>query len=87
MSKTYKKEFTRNLFHNGARGHHNSLCKEFHGRDLMGGIWLTKDARNMFDERGYQSDRMKRIRKAAGKKRRLYMKKFANEIISEELFE
>lgn len=87
MSKTYKKEFTKNLFHNGNRNHHNSLSREFHGRDLMGGIWLTKDTRNMFDERDYQSDRMKRIRKIAGKKRRLYMKKFANEIICEELFE
>lgn len=87
MSKTYKKKFTKNLFHNGNRNHHNSLSREFHGRDLMGGIWLTKDTRNMFDERDYQSDRMKRIRKIAGKKRRLYMKNFVNEIICEELFE
>jgi len=85
MSKTYKKEFTKSLFHNGNRNHHNSLSREFHGRDLMGGIWLTKDARNLFDERDHQSDRMKGIRKIAGKKRRLYMKKYANEIIDEEL--
>jgi hypothetical protein len=87
MSKTYKKEFTRNLFHNGARGHHNTLLREFHDRSLMGGISLVKDTHNMFDERDYQSDRMKGIRKIAGKKRRLYMKKYANEIISNELFE
>jgi hypothetical protein len=30
---------------------------------------------------------MKGIRKIAGKKRRLYMKKYASEIISSELFE
>ena len=85
MSKTYKKEFTRNLFRNGARGHHNTLLREFHGRSLMGGIWLVKDTHNLMDERDYQSDRMKRIRKCANKKRRLYMKKFANEIILEEI--
>lgn len=86
MSKTYKKEFTKNLLHNGQRGHHNTLLREFHGRSLMGGIWLVKDTHNIFNERDYQSDRMKGIRKIAGKKRRLYMKKYANEIISEEIF-
>lgn len=86
MSKTYKKEFTKNLLHNGQRGHHNTLLREFHGRSLMGGIWLVKDTHNIFDERDYQSDRMKGIRKIAGKKRRLYIKKYANEIISEEIF-
>jgi hypothetical protein len=85
MSKTYKKEFTRNLFHNGARGHHNTLLREFHG--IMDGVWLVKDTHNMFDERDYQSDRMKGIRKIVGKKRRLSLKKYANEIISDELFE
>jgi len=87
MSKTYKKEFTKNLLHNGKRGHHNTLIKEFHGRSLMNGIWLVKDTHNLFDERDYQSDRMKRIRKAAGKKRRLYMKKFTNNIIDSEFYE
>ena len=87
MSKTYKKEFTRCLLHNGHRNHHNTLLREFYGRSLMGGIWLVKDTHNLMDERDYQSDRMKGIRKIAGKKRRLYMKKFANEIISEEIFE
>lgn len=86
MSKTYKKEFTKNLLHNGQRDHHNTLLREFHGRSLMGGIWLVKDTHNIFDERDYQSDRMKGIRKIAGKKRRLYMKKYANEIISENIF-
>jgi len=51
----------------------------------MGGIWLVKDTHNLFNERDYKSDRMKGIRKIAGKKRRLYMKKYANEIISEEI--
>ena len=87
MSKTYKREFRKNLFSNGQRGHHNTLLREFHDRSLMGGIWLVKDTHNLFDERDYQSDRMKRIRKAAGKKRRLYMKKFTNNIIDSELYE
>lgn len=85
MSKTYKREFRKNLFSNGQRGHHNTLLREFHDRNLMGGVWLVKDTHNIFDERDYQSDRMKGIRKIAGKKRRLYMKKHANEIISEEI--
>ena len=85
MSKTYKKKFTRKLFSNGQRGHHNTLLREFHGRSLMGGVWLVKDTHNMFDERNYQSDRMKRIRKIAGKKRRIYMKAFANDIINQEI--
>jgi len=87
MSKTYKKEFTKRLLSNGQRGHHNTLLREFHRRDLMGGIWLVKDTHNLFDERDSQSDRMKGIRKIAGKKRRLYMKKFTNEMIDLELYE
>lgn len=84
MSKTYKKEFTSCLLHNGHRNHHNTLLREFHNRSLMGGgIWLVKDTHNIFDERDYKSDRMKDIRKIANKKRRLYMKKYANEIINE----
>ena len=86
MSKTYKKESFKSLFRNGQRGHHNTLIREFHGRSLMGGIWLVKDSRDLLNRRDYRSDRYKRIRKAAGKKRRLYMKKFANEIINEEFF-
>lgn len=86
MSKTYKKEFRKNLFSNGQRGHHNTLLREFHGRSLRGGIWLVKDTHNLLDRRDYQSDRMKVIRKIAGKKRRLYIKKYVNEIISEEIF-
>lgn len=85
MSKTVRHKYNKNLLSNGERGHHNTLIKEFHGRSLMGGIWLVKDSRNLLDERDYMSDRYKRIRKIAGKKRRLYMKKFANEIISEEI--
>lgn len=87
MSKTYKKEFTKNLLHNGQRGHHNTLLREFHGRSLMGGIWLVKDTHNLLDRRDYQSDRMKCIRKIAGKKRRSYLKKFTNNIIDSELYE
>lgn len=87
MSKTYKKEFTKKLLRNGQRGNHNTLLREFRGRSLMSGIWLVKDTHNLFDERDSQSDRMKGIRKIAGKKRRLYMKKFTNNIIDSELYE
>lgn len=83
MSKTYKKEFRTSLYKNGQRGHHNTLLREFHGRSLMSGVWLVKDSHNLIDERDYKSDRMKRIRKIAGKKRRLYMKRFTNEQISQ----
>ena len=83
MSKTYKKEFTSCLLHNGHRNHHNTLLREFHGRSLMGGVWLVKDTHNLLNERGYKSDRMKGIRKLAGKKRRIHMKKFVNELINE----
>ena len=82
MSKTYRKQYTKNLFHNGEHGPHNTLLREFKG--LRCGT--VKAARNLLDRRDYHSDRYKRIRKAAGKKRRLYMKKFANEIINEEIF-
>lgn len=83
MSKTYKKEFRKNLLSNGQRGHHNTLLREFHSRSLMGGVWLVKDSHNLINERDYKSDRMKRIRKIAGKKRRLYMKRFTYEQISQ----
>lgn len=83
MSKTYKKEFRTSLYKNGQRGHHNTLLREFHGRSLMSEVWLVKDSHNLIDERDYKSDRMKRIRKIAGKKRRLYMKRFTNEQISQ----
>jgi hypothetical protein len=53
----------------------------------MGGIWLVKDTHNLMNERDYKSDRMKGIRKIAGKKRRNYLKKFANNIIDSELYE
>ena len=86
MSKTYKKEFRTSLFKNGQRGHHNTLLREFHGRSLMGGVWLVKDSHNLINERDYKSDRMKRIRKITGKKRRQYQKNFTRQIISEELY-
>lgn len=47
---------------------------------------IIKYSRDLLDRRDYRSDRYKRICKAAGKKRRLYMKNFANEIINEEIF-
>jgi len=87
MSKTYKKEFTKSLLRNGQRGHHNTLLREFHGCSLMGGIWLVKDTHNLMNERDSKSDRMKGIRKIAGKKRRNYLKKFTNNIIDSEIYE
>lgn len=87
MSKTYKKQFTKNFFRNGQRGHHNTLIREFHGRSLMGGVWLVKDSHNMLERRDYRSDRYKKIRLLAGKKRRIYMKKFANEQINTEIYD
>ena len=84
MGKTYKKEFFKSLFRNGQRGHHNTLLREFHGKSIMGGIWLVKDSHNLLERRDYRSDRYKTIRKIAGKKRRLYLKNFAKNIIEEE---
>lgn len=81
MSKTHKKQFTKRLFRNGQRGHHNALLREFHGCSSIG---LVKDSRNLLEKRDYRSDRYKKIRLIVGKKRRAYMKRLANEIISEE---
>ena len=82
MSKTYRKQYTKSLIRNGQRGHHNTLLREFHGCSSMG---LVKDSRSLLEKRDYRSDRYKKIRLITGKKRRTYMKKFANEIISEEI--
>lgn len=82
MSKTHKKQFTKSLFGNGQRGHHNTRLREFHGCSSIG---LVKDSRNLLEKRDYCSDRYKKIRLIAGKKRRACMKRFANEIISEEI--
>lgn len=82
MSRTHRKEYTKSLLGNGQRGHHNTLLREFHGCS----VGLVKDSRNLLEKRHYCSDRYKKIRLIAGKKRRAYMKKFANEIISEETF-
>ena len=81
MSKTHRKQFTKRLSRNGQRGHHNTLLREFHGCS----IGLVKDSRNLLEKRDYCSDRYKKIRLITGKKRRTYMKKSANEIISEEI--
>ena len=82
MSRTHKKQTTKSLYGNGQRGHHNTLLREFHGCSSRG---LVKDSRNLFEKRDYRSDRYKKIRLIAGKKRRTYMKKFANKIISDEI--
>lgn len=81
MSRTHRKQYTKSLIRNGQRGHHNTLLREFHGCSSIG---LVKDSRNLLEKRDYRSDRYKKIRLITGKKRRTYMKKFANEIISEE---
>ena len=82
MSKKNKKQFTKRLFRNGQRGHHNTLLREFHG---CSSIELVKDSRNLLEKRDYRSDRYKKARLIAGKKRRAYMKRLTNEIISDEI--
>lgn len=77
MSRTYRKEHHSRLFSNGERGHHNTLLKEFKG--ILDGYWICKDGRNLIPgDRYYQSDRMKRMRIAAGKRRRRSLKQLAN---------
>ena len=84
MSKTYRHPHTSNLFHNGERGHHNSLTKEF----KENGCWAIKDCRNLIDRADYESSRMKRIRKIMTQKRRTVMKrnnkKFIEAALNEE---
>lgn len=84
MSKTYQKAYTRNLFHNGEHGHHNSLTREFKGID---GCWTVKFVRGLIDRRDYESDRNKAIRKIMTQKRRTVMKRNTNKIIEEQLTE
>lgn len=82
MSKTYRKEYTKNLFHNGEHGHHNSLTREFKG---INGCWLVKSIRGLIDRRDYKSDRNKSIRKIMTQKRRTVMKRDTEKIIKNEI--
>jgi len=84
MSRTYRKEYTSNLFHNGEHGHHNSLTREFKGID---GCWTVKSVRGLIDRRDYESDRNKGIRKIMTQKRRTVMKRNTERIIENELNE
>lgn len=81
MSRTYKREHTSNLFHNGEHGPHNTLLREFKG--LYGGT--VKAVRNLIDNRDYMSDRLGEFRRIMNKKRRNHLKNETNEIIDEEL--
>ena len=79
MSRTYRKEHTSNLFHNGEHGSHNTLLKEFKG--LRGGT--VKSARNLIDRRDYKSDRLNGWRRVMNKIRRNHLKNEAKNIINE----
>ena len=80
MSRTYKKPHNSKLFRNGERGHHNSLLREF--KEIG---WCVKDARNLIDERNYQSDRLRLARRVVTEKRRQALKRKAERMIEEEL--
>lgn len=84
MSRTYRKPYTKNLFHNGEHGHHNSLTKEFNGIDGCGPI---KAWRNLIDRRDYKSDRNKGVRKIMTQKRRTVMKRNTEKLINEQIYE
>jgi len=84
MSRTYRKEYTSNLFHNGEHGHHNSLTREFKGID---GCWTVKEVRGLIDRRDYESDRNKGIRKIMTQRRRTVMKRNTNKMIKELLYD
>lgn len=84
MSKTYKHAHTRNLFHNGERGSHNSLTREFRGID---GCWTVKDARNLINRADYESSRMKGIRHIMTQKRRTVMKRNDKKMIEEYMYD
>ena len=84
MSRTYRKEYTKSLFHNGEHGHHNSLTREFKG---IGRYSTVKSVRGLIDRRDYESDRNKGIRKIMTQKRRTIMKRNDMKIINEQLNE
>ena len=85
MSRTVRKEYTSNLFHNGEHSHHYSLMREFKGID---GCWTVKSIRGLIDRRDYESDRNKSVRKIMTQKRRTVMKRnterMINEVLSDE---
>ena len=81
MSRTYRKKYTSNLFHNGEHGPHNTLLREFKG--LRCGT--VKAARNLLDRRDYESDRLGGWRRTSNKIRRNHMKNEAKDIINNEL--
>jgi len=58
MSRTIKHAQRRNLFHNGERGHHNSLLREYYQTHTG----VVKDWRGLINRRDYDSDRQKRDR-------------------------
>ena len=84
MGKTYKQSYTKNLFHNGEHGHHNSLTREFKGID---GCWTVKDARNLIDRVDYESSRMKGIRHIMTQKRRTVIKRNDKRMIEEYMYD
>lgn len=84
MSKTYRHSHISNLFHNGERGHHNSLTREFKG---INGCWMIKDSRNLLDRADYESSRMKGVRKMMTQKRRTVMKRNVEKLINESIYE
>ncbi len=85
MSRTYKKDTTKNMFHPGEHGHHNTLMREF---KCINGCWPIKEGRSIFpDERCYQSDRLHGIKRVANEKRRQALKRQASKMIEEELNE
>jgi len=81
MSKTYRKQYTKSLFHNGEHGPHNTLLREFKG--LRCGT--VKAARNLLDRRDYESDRLGGWRRVSNKIRRNHIKNEVRNIINEEL--
>lgn len=83
MSRTYKKKYTSNLFHNGEHGSHNTLLREF--KEVNTGGWLVKQSRGLINRRDYESDRNKGVRHMLNKMRRTAMKRKANAIVKETL--
>lgn len=83
MGKTRKYKYTSCLLHNGERGHHNTLLREFKGTNCG----LVKDVRGLLDRRDYKSDRNKGYRKVENHRRRAIMKRLAREIIEENIKE
>lgn len=81
MSRTVKRTKTRNLFHNGERGHHNSLMREFHKT----GSLMLKDFCGLIDKRYYDSDRNKGFRNAQNGIRRARLKRISEKTIVDQI--